>query len=85
MSVAPDMVVLSLSIQTRSNSSKTAYDQANESVNAAKTILKNAGIAESDIQTTALYLNPEYSYTDGVTRPNGFSATHTLAVKVRNL
>jgi uncharacterized protein len=85
VSVSPDMVVLALSVQTKSNTSKSAYDTMNESVNALKNILKESGIADTDIQTTGIYLNPEYNYIDGTQKPNGFSSTHSLSVKVRKL
>lgn len=85
VSVAPDMVVLSLAVQNRWNTSKGAYDQMNEWINALKAILKESGIADADIQTTGIYLNPEYTYLEGVQKPNGFSSTHNLSVKIRKI
>lgn len=52
---------------------------------ALKTLLRDAGVADADIQTTGIYLNPEYNYVDGTQKPNGFSATHSLSVKVRKM
>jgi hypothetical protein len=85
VSVAPDMVELSLMVQHRSPTSKDAYDTVNIGVNTLKKILKDAGVQDADVQTTSISMNPEYNYENGKTTPNGFSASHSLSVKVRKL
>jgi uncharacterized protein YggE len=54
-------------------------------VNTLKSLLKEAGVADADMQTTGIYLSPEYNYIDGAQKPNGFAATHSLSVKVRKM
>lgn len=85
VSVSPDMISLALSVYSRAQNSKEAYDSVNTWVAALKKILKESGVADADIQTTGVYLNPEYNYVDGTQKPNGFSATHSLSVKIRKL
>lgn len=85
VSVSPDMISLALSVYSRAQTSKEAYDSVNTWVAALKKILKESGVADVDVQTTGIYLNPEYNYVDGTQKPNGFSATHSLSVKIRKL
>ncbi len=85
VSVSPDMISLALSVYSRAQNSKEAYDSVNTWVAALKKILKESGVADVDVQTTGIYLNPEYNYVDGTQKPNGFSATHSLSVKIRKL
>lgn len=85
VSVSPDMISLALSVYNRAQTSKEAYDSVNIWVAALKKILKESGVADVDVQTTGIFLNPEYNYVDGTQKPNGFSATHSLSVKIRKL
>jgi uncharacterized protein YggE len=47
--------------------------------------LKAAGIADRDIQTSNISLNPEYSYANNVQKPTGYSATNQLTVRFRDI
>lgn len=85
VNVAPDMVLVNLTVQQRATTSQEAYSKITTGVNDLRKILKDAGIADADIQTTSIYMNPEYNYDNGRTTPNGFSASHSLSVKVRKL
>ncbi len=85
VSVSPDMISLSLSVYNRAQTSKEAYDNVNIWVAALKKILKESGVADVDVQTTGIFLNSEYNYVDGTQKPNGFSATHSISVKIRKL
>ena len=85
VSVAPDMVLLNVMVQRRAQTSKEAYDTVNVGVNTLKKILKDAGVQDADMQTTSIYMNPEYNYDNGKTTPNGFSASHSLSIKIRKL
>lgn len=85
VTVSPDIVTLSLAIQNRASTSQAAYANVNTGIASLRKILKEAGVADSDIQTTSIYMSPEYNYDNGKTVPNGFSATHNLSVKVKKI
>lgn len=54
-------------------------------VNAMVTALKDAGIAEADLQTNNYNIAPKYDYTDGLQRVVGYTVSQNLEVKVRDL
>jgi uncharacterized protein YggE len=85
VTVAPDIVTLSLAIQNRASTSQAAYANVNTGIASLRKILKEAGVADADIQTTSIYMSPEYNYDGGKTVANGFSATHNLSVKVKKI
>jgi uncharacterized protein len=85
VTVSPDTVTLSLAIMKRASTSKEAYADVNTGIAALRAILKTAWVADTDIQTTSIYMTPEYNYDGGKNTPNGFSATHNLSVKVKKL
>jgi uncharacterized protein len=63
--VTPDTVVISAGVELHNRTTQEiAYKDMNTSINAVKTILKDAGIEEKNIQTSSLYVSPEYSYTE---------------------
>ena len=70
VTVSPDIVTLSLAIQNRASTSQAAYTNVNNGISTLRTILKEAGVADTDIQTTSIYMSPEYNYIDGKTTPN---------------
>lgn len=61
-SVAPDMLVINVSISELAATTELAQKQANDKVNALKAILKTAEIADKDIKTTNVNAYPEYDY-----------------------
>ena len=68
MSVAPDMALLSLSVMREAPTAREALDANNSAIAAVISAMKAAGIAERDLQTSNLQINPRYDY---VTRPDG--------------
>ncbi len=83
VNVAPDMVQVNLTVQQRAQSSKEAYTKINVGVTELRKVLKDSGVLDTDIQTTSIYMSPEYNYDNGKQIPNGFSASHTMTIKVR--
>lgn len=85
VSVTPDIVVLSLSAQARASTSREAYAKMTTEMTSLKDLLKSSGVEMKDIQTTSISLSPEYDYSNGTPKANGFLATENLSVKVRKL
>jgi uncharacterized protein YggE len=90
MAVAPDMAMLSLSVMREAPTAREALDANNAAVAAVIAAMKSAGIAERDLQTSNLQINPRYDYTN---KPDGtqeaklaaYQVTNTLSVRVRDI
>lgn len=63
-SVAPDMLVINVSISELAATTDLAQTQANDKVNKVKELLKAADIADKDIKTTNVNAYPEYDRSD---------------------
>ncbi|MEY3615690.1 MAG: hypothetical protein RLZZ518_691 [Actinomycetota bacterium] len=62
--VVPDAVRLSLSVSVLAESGEIALSQASTTADLVRSTLKDVGIAEADVATQTLSVNPEYSYTE---------------------
>ncbi len=83
---APDVALLSLGVQTgRQSTSKAANDLLAKNMNAVLDAIKKAGVAEKDISTQYVSLDPVYNYTTGTQTITGYQAAQSLQVKVRDL
>ncbi len=86
VSGAPDIALLSLGVQTgRQRTSKEANDLLAKNMNAVIDALKKAGVAEKDIATQYVSLEPVYNYAAGTQQITGYQASQSLQVKVRDL
>lgn len=84
--VVPDIAELSLGVQTgRQPTAKQAKAVLDEKMRAVFEAVKDAGVAEKDIRTESLALNPAYDWEDGRQIARGFEASQSLRVKVRDL
>lgn len=84
VSVPPDMATVHLGVTTQAASAREASDANARRMTALLTAIKSGGIAESDIQTSSLSLQPQ---TGGGNTPRitGFQASNQVTVKVRDL
>ena len=86
-SAAPDMAIVTIGVQTDALTAADALRQ--NSTNMAATIdkLKKLGIADRDIQTSGLSVNPRYDYESNRSRPEviGFTASNNVTVRLRKL
>ncbi len=84
---SPDMAILSIGVRTEAKTAAAALRQ--NSTNMASTIkkLKDLNIADRDLQTSGLSINPNYNYKSGGSSPQiiGFIASNTITVKLRDL
>lgn len=88
--VAPDMALLSLSVMREAKTARAALDANNDAMAAVIAAMKSSGIAERDLQTAGIQINPRYNYTN---KPDGsqqadlvaYQVTNTLAVRVRDI
>jgi uncharacterized protein YggE len=84
--VAPDMATISLGVSTVGATAAEAMSANAAQMQSIFAALKAAGIAEADIQTAGLNLNPQYAYEDQeAPKLTGYEAAHMLTVTVHDL
>lgn len=84
--VKPDMALLNVGITTEAATAQAAMSENAAKMNAVVAALKAKGVAEADIQTSGLSLNPQYRY--GANQPpvrTGYQASNLVTVRVRAL
>ena len=81
----PDIAIINAGVVTRASSASSALQQAANRMDKVLAALKAAGIADRDIQTSNISLNPEYSYDNNVQRLTGYSASNQLTVRFRDI
>ncbi len=88
--VPPDMALLSLSVMREARTAREALDANNAAMAEVIAAIKLFGIADRDLQTSGIQINPRYNYTN---KPDGtqdaelvaYQVTNTLSVRVRDL
>jgi uncharacterized protein YggE len=83
---APDMATLSLGVVTEAPTAGDALKQNAERMTKVMAALRNAGLAERDIQTSGLSISPQYDYVNG--KPpalRGYQAANQVTATVRDL
>ncbi|MDQ6438175.1 SIMPL domain-containing protein [Mesorhizobium sp. LHD-90] len=88
--IAPDLAMLSLSVMREAKTAREAMDASNAAMAAVIAAVKAAGVADRDLQTGGLQINPRYNY---VSKPDGtqegelvaYQVSNTLSIRVRDL
>jgi len=82
----PDLAIISAGVVTRSATASGAIQQAATRMARVRDALRQAGIADRDIQTSNISLNPEYTYVNNQPpKLNGYSATNQVSVRFRDI
>lgn len=86
-SAEPDMATVSIGVETEGKTAAEALQANSASMRSTLERLKRNGIADKDMQTQNLSVNPRYNYGENRTSPEiiGYVATNTLSVKLRDL
>lgn len=82
----PDLAIISAGVQTLQPTATGAIEQNAARMERVRAALKRAGIADADIQTSSINLNPEYRYAEN--QPpvlTGYRASNNVNVKFRDL
>ena len=82
---APDVADISLGVTIRDKEAGGASQQAAEAMDAVVTALLGMGIAEADIQTTSLSLNPVYNWESETPEITGWDANNLVNVTIRDI
>jgi uncharacterized protein YggE len=83
----PDMAMVQVGVETRNESAEAAVSENTQRMNAVLVALKNAGIAEQDIQTAnfSLYADQQRGPNGELLRPIQYVASNIVRVTVRDL
>lgn len=83
----PDMAILSIGVDAQAASAAQALKDNSAKMNATIARLKARGVADKDMQTQNLAVNPLYKYDNQGGSPKivGYQATNILSVKLRDL
>ncbi len=83
---APDGAVVRIGVSTQANTAREASSANAEKMTAVVAALKDAAIADKDVQTAWLSLQPQYSSgTPSAPHLVGFRANNQLSVKVHDV
>lgn len=91
VSAAPDMAVVLLGVQTEAETAADALSANSEQMQTVISATVEAGIAEEDLRTTGLRLQPRYERPDPETEPEGppeivgYQAANQVEITVREL
>jgi uncharacterized protein YggE len=82
----PDVAIISAGVVTRSTTATAAIQENADRMERVRAALKRAGIADRDIQTSNISLNPEYRYENN--QPPqlvGYTASNQISVRFRDI
>ncbi len=82
----PDVATISAGVVTQAADGNTAMRQNSEQMARVVAAIKAAGIADKDVQTSGISLNPQYRYAENeAPRITGYQANNTVSLKVRDI
>lgn len=82
----PDMALVNLGVVTEDRTAAAAMAENARRMSALTQALRRAGVAERDIQTSNLSVNPQYVYVENQQpRISGYQASNTVIARVRNI
>lgn len=82
----PDLAIISAGVVTRSTTATAAIQENADRMERVRAALKRAGIADKDIQTSNISLNPEYRYENN--QPPqlvGYTASNQVSIRFRDI
>jgi uncharacterized protein YggE len=81
----PDLVTLTLGVETRRDTAARAYDDAGKAAAAVATSLRAAGVADVDLRTSGLNLRADLVWTEGQgQKVTAYVASTNLQVGIRS-
>lgn len=84
VSVAPDVAKVNLGIEENGQVLKQVQDSVNKKSQNLVSKLKALGISESDIKTVSYYVYPNYDYSNGSQKINGYRVSTGYEVTIKN-
>ncbi len=81
----PDQAQLQVGVQAASTNADDARAQAAQAMSAILDALKKQGVADKDIQTGYLSIQPNYDYSNGKQQQSGYLAFNSVSVTIRDV
>lgn len=82
----PDVAIISAGVVSRATTASAALQDAANRMERVAAALKRAGVADRDIQTSSVNLNPEYRYPENQSpQLVGYTATNTVTIRFRDI
>ncbi len=86
VSRVPDVAIINAGVVTRAQTATAALSQNAARMERVRAALRRAGIADRDIQTSSINLNPEYHYEQNrAPTLTGYTASNQLSVQFRDI
>ena len=86
VAIAPDAAVIRIGVTSQERTAREASDANAKQMTAVLAAIKDIGIAERDIQTSRLSLQPQYDPNKGGNaRLTGFQANNQVTVRIRDI
>lgn len=88
VSAAPDLAEIEAGVTTEAKTARAASDANAKAMNAVLAALKSAGIAQKDVQTSQISLQPEMTSRNSSSAPpqiTGYRATNRVSVTLRDI
>jgi uncharacterized protein YggE len=78
----PDVLTITLGVQTNSGSAQTAMDENNRLATETIAVIKASGVADADLQTSQLTVSPTYNDKTTIT---GYEVSNMVTAKLRDI
>jgi len=86
VSRVPDLAIISAGVVTRASTAAAALQQNSARMDRVISALKGAGVADRDIQTSSISLNPEYRYPENQSpQLVGYTASNQVTIRFRDI
>ena len=86
VSRVPDIAIISAGVVTRQPTASAAIQENATRMERVLAAMKRAGVAERDVQTSSINLNPEYRYQDNQPpQLNGYTASNQVSIRFRDI
>jgi len=86
IAVAPDAAVIRIGVSSQDKTAREASEANAKQMTAVFAAIKDNGVADRDIQTSRLSLQPQYDPNkSGTARLTGFQASNQVTVKIRDI
>jgi len=86
VAVAPDVAMIRLGVTSQGKNAREASDANAKQMTALLAAIKEGGIADRDVQTSRLSLQPQYDQSKpGAARLLGFQVTNQVTVRIREI
>jgi hypothetical protein len=86
VAVAPDTALMRIGVTSQGKTAREASEANGKQMTSVLAAIKDTGIADRDVQTSRLSLQPQYDATkSGAPRLTGFQVTNQVTIKIRDI